>query len=364
MRRNVSVFCLLLLSLSVRAQSPFVPLNADYYHLIDRLEIRHNRWAEGFHSSVKPYNRQSVIALTDSLLSDSSLSFSDTDYFNFGYLRDDSWEWVAATTDTLRPDPFTKHLRSAGPGDSERPFLNAFYKKKADFYNLRTPDVDLHVNPVLYAGLGFENVTRQTDVTLNNQQRLFVNTRGLEVRGTLGGKVGFYTFFSDNQAQYPEYIQTYGLTYSRYQGQNGSSPGEGFIKRYPQNSASRAVDFLSARGYFTLNALKIINIQFGHDRTFLGNGFRSLLLSDNSPPYLFLKLTTRLGRRFQYTNLFSQLINAQAPLPQGDKLIPPKFSAMHHLSFNISDQLNVGVFEAEVFSRDRLDLTYLNPVIL
>lgn len=364
MRRNVFLLWFLLLSLSVRAQSPYIPLNADYYHLIDRLEIRNHRWAEGFHSSVKPYNRQSVVALTDSLLSNPYYSFSDTDYFNFAYLRDDSWEWVTDSTNTQRHDPFTKHLRSTGPGDSERPFLNIFYKKKADFYSLRTPDVDLHVSPVFYAGLGLENVTRQTDVTLNEQQRLFVNTRGLEVRGTLGGKVGFYTFFSDNQAQYPEYVRTYGLTYSRYQGQNGSSPGEGFIKRYPPNGLSNGVDFLSARGYITLNPLKIMNLQFGHDRTFFGNGFRSLLLSDNSPPYLFLKLTTRLGRRIQYTNLFSQLINAQALIPQGDKLIPPKFSAMHHLSININDYLNVGVFEAEVFSRDRLDLTYLNPVIL
>ena len=88
-----------------------------------------------------------------------------------------------------------------------------------------------------------------------------------------------------------------------------------------------------------------------------------MLLSDNSPPYLFLKLSTRLGNRIQYTNLFTSLQNTQAPLPQGDKLIPPKFAAMHHLSINLTDHINLGLFEAEVFSRDRLDLSYLNPVI-
>ena len=365
MRNSAYFFCFLLSSLAAQAQSPFVPLNTDYYHLIDRLEIRQSRWAEGFHSSVKPYNRQSVIQLTDSLaVNVGGRDFSDTDYFNYDYLRDDSWEWVTSTADSLRSDPFTKHLRPLpGPGDSQRPpLLKVFYQKKADFYSLRTPDLDLHVNPVVYVGAGVENVTRQTDVATAGRQSLFFNKRGLEVRGTIGRKLGFYSFFSDNQAIYPEYIQAYGRTYSRNNGQQGSAPGETFTKRFGQNG----VDFLSARGYITFNALKIINIQFGHDRNFFGNGFRSLLLSDNSPSSLFAKFTTRLGRRIQYTNLFTQLQNTQAPLDgaNGELLIPPKFAAMHHLSVNVGDHLNVGVFEATVFSRDRVDLGYLNPVIL
>ncbi|MDB5239908.1 MAG: hypothetical protein JWP57_533, partial [Spirosoma sp.] len=190
MRNYVYLFCLFFGSITARAQSPFVPLNTDYYHLIDRYEIRQNRWAEGFHSSVKPYNRQSIIQLTDSLTANPNRDLSDSDYFNYDYLRNDSWEWVNPSADSLRSDPFTKHLRPLpGPGDSEGPpIFNIFYQKKADFYNLRTPDVDLHVNPVLYVGAGSENVTRQTNTLAGGRQSLFVNTRGLEVRGTIARK--------------------------------------------------------------------------------------------------------------------------------------------------------------------------------
>ncbi|GAB4025678.1 hypothetical protein [Spirosoma koreense] len=359
MHSNVYVFCFLLLSLTVRAQSPFVPLNADYYHLVDRLEIRQNRWAEGFHSTVKPYNRQAIIQLTDSLLTHPGREFSDSDYFNFDYLRNDSWEWVDPN-DSLQIDPYTRQLRpQAAPGDSREPILKHFYHKKADFYNLQTPDIDLHVNPVLYVGLGLEKSTGQSEALTSNQRMLFVNTRGLEIRGTIGRKLGFYTFFSDTQAAYPEYVRQYGMTYAS--DSLASAPGEGFVKPFGSNGG---VDYLSARGYITFNALKVINIQFGHDRNFFGNGFRSLLLSDNSPPGLFLKLSTRLGRRIQYTNLFSSLQNTQAPLPKGQHLIPQKYTAIHHLSINLNDHMNLGVFEAEVFSRDRLDLSYLNPIIL
>ena len=363
MRSNVYVFCFFFLSLSVQAQSPFVPLNTDYYHLIDRLEIRQNHWAEGFHSSVKPYNREQIVRLVDSVEAHPNRDLSDSDYFNFDYLRNDSWEW-ASPYDTLSKDPFTRHLSTRKTtGDSEKPLLTHFYHKKADFYSLQTPDLDLHVNPVFYIGPGLDNVSNRTDVAMS-RQTLFVNTRGLEVRGTIARKLGFYTYFSDTQAIYPEYIQRYGQTYGQTYDATATSqptaPGESFIKPFRQNG----VDFLSARGYITFNALKIINIQFGHDRNFFGNGYRSLLLSDNAPPYLFVKLSTRLGSRIQYTNLFTQLQNTQAPLPQNEKLIPPKFAAMHHLSVNITDNINLGVFEAEVFSRDRLDLSYLNPIIL
>ncbi|UFH55692.1 hypothetical protein [Spirosoma sp. KNUC1025] len=359
MRCNVYVFCCLLLSLTARAQSPFVPLNADYYHLIDRLEIRQNRWADGFHSTVKPYNRESIIQLTDSLLSHPGRDFSDSDYFNFDYLRNDSWEWVNPR-DSIRLDPFTKYVRQPGaPGDSRQPVLKHFFHKKADFYNLQTPDVDLHINPAVYVGFGLDNRSGQSDELTSNQRMLFVNTRGLEIRGSIGRKLGFYTFFSDTQASYPEYVRQYGKIYSG--DSTNSAPGEGFVKPF---GSSGAVDYLSARGYITFNALKVINIQFGHDRNFFGNGFRSLLLSDNSPPYLFLKLSTRLGKRIQYTNLFASLQNKQAPLPKGEHLIPQKFTAIHHLSINLNDHMNLGIFEAEVFSRDRFDISYLNPIIL
>jgi hypothetical protein len=365
MQRFFYVFGFLVVSFPVWSQSPFVPLNADYYHLIDRLEIRQGQWAEGFHSSVKPYNRQSIIQLTDSLLTKPGRPFSDTDYFNFNYLRDDSWEWTRPSTDSVTRDPFTKHLLPPpAPGDSKKPlsgkipFLRSFYRKKADFYSLQTPDFDLHVNPVVYFGIGGEQAPGQESTTDESLRYPFVNTRGLEVRGTIGKKLGFYTFFADNQAIYPYYItKDYAPIYRPEVG-GGFAPGEGFTKLYRQNGA----DFLTARGYFTLNILKIINLQFGHDRNFFGNGFRSLLLSDNSAPYLFLKLTTQLGRKIQYTNLFTELQNTQeSVLP--NMLIPQKFAAMHHISINISPKINVGVFEAEVFSRDRLDINYLNPII-
>ena len=55
-------------------------------------------------------------------------------------------------------------------------------------------------------------------------------------------------------------------------------------------------------------ANKFITADFGKGRHFIGNGYRSLLLSDNQTPYPFLKLTTEFGR-VKYYNLYTTFLN-------------------------------------------------------
>ncbi|WP_234735996.1 hypothetical protein [Tellurirhabdus bombi] len=359
------IYCLFILALgavsvTTYAQSPTAPLNADYYHLVDRLEIKQGRWATGFHSSIKPYNRHQIIQLTDSILENPSLSLSRADRFNLQYLRDDSWEWVQPVSLNDSISAAKARLSELGSdysprGDSKRPLFNVFFEKKSDVYSAETPDFDIHVSPAVDFNYSFETTRNRSEIDNSTiKQNPYINSRGLEIRGSIRKRLGFYTYFSDNQAAYPVNIQAYQAAYAV-----GRTlvPNEGFAKPY-----KNGVDFLSARGYITFNALKIINLQFGHDRNFFGNGFRSLFLSDNSAPYLFMKFTTKLGR-FQYTNLFTELQNTQVPTSQ-DQIFPKKYTTIHHLSVNIGDHVNVGIFESEVYSRDRLELNYLNPIIL
>ena len=93
----------------------------------------------------------------------------------------------------------------------------------------------------------------------------------------------------------------------------------------------------------------------------MGNGYRSLFLSDFGDSYLFLKLKTKIWK-FDYENLFMELMPQYTKA--GDKLLDRKYAAMHHLSINIGKSLNVGLFEGIIFGRkNRFDFEYLNPVI-
>jgi hypothetical protein len=314
------------------AQSNYAPLNEAYYHWVDRYEVKSGQVAREIFTGIKPYKRSAIIGYVDSLR-DAGMFSSPADQFNYEYLTTDSWEWSA----------------SSG-ADSRRPFLKHFYKKKPDFLSVNNENFDLHVNPVLYLGAGKDS--RRDDM-------LFVNTRGVEVRGMVDRKVGFYTYLTDNQALLPSYVADE-MSATR------AVPHEGFWKTYKEGEG---VDFLQARGYITFEATKSINLQFGHDRFFIGNGYRSLIFSDFSPPALFLKGNVKVWK-LNYLFLLNQMTADNVPeAGKASRNFPDKYIALHHLSINIGKKLNVGFFESVIFSpddsvgTDHFRLEYLNPVI-
>jgi hypothetical protein len=324
-------FFFLLPGLSI-AQSNYAPLNEGYYHRIDRYEVKAGRLVPEIFTTVKPYKRSAIIAFIDSVRKYEVFN-SGSDLFNYEYLSNDSWEWSEAAT-----------------SDSKRRLLNHFYEKKSDFYSVNTADFDLHINPVLYLAAGKDS---------RRDNMLFTNTRGIEVRGMVDNKVGFYTYLTDNQALLPSYV-------ADQMSSTGVIPHEGFWKNYKEG---KGVDFLQARGYITFEATKHINVQFGHDRFFIGNGYRSLIFSDFSPPALFLKGNVKVWK-LNYLFLLNQM-TADNRARTGNVFTgyPNKFVALHHLSLNIGNKLNIGIFESVIFSpddsvgTDHFRLEYLNPII-
>jgi hypothetical protein len=106
---------------------------------------------------------------------------------------------------------------------------------------------------------------------------------------------------------------------------------------------------------------KSIDFQFAYDKVFIGNGIRSLILSDGSNDMLFLKINTRFWK-FQYYNLFAQLVSSYQRGP--DYLRPQKYMTLHYLDFQATKWLNIGLFEDVMFGRSSgFDLNYLNPII-
>jgi len=343
MTRKLLLCCVILLwnVSSSLGQSVFIPLNDDYYHLIDRLEIKRGKFSEGFHSNMKPFERKAVVALTDSILKEKTTDLTKVDRATMDYLRLDSREWVVSPP-ALSDTGATASVLGSIPSINQK--QRKFFSQPSDFYSLHTKDVDLHVNFASDNYYGAETNTRKN---------MWYTARGVEIRGIINQKLGFYTFVADNQGIFPKYVRNYLSQYN--------TPGEGLTKA----SGRLGLDFLSARGYITFRPLKNIAVQFGHDRNFIGSGYRSMMLSDISSPYLFLKVTTQIGK-FQYTNLWTSMINYQNPLGQRGQLKAKKYTAMHHLSLNLSDRFNIGIFEAEVFGRengDGYDLNYLNPII-
>ncbi|KXX67598.1 hypothetical protein [Flammeovirga sp. SJP92] len=323
-------FTLFLGSLQVFAQSSNVPYDPEYYHLIDRYEIKQKNFGKIF-TAVKPYSRQEIASFLEGFDSTYNGTLSEADKYNLSYLALDNWE----------------HMSDSTIADVKKPFLKYFYRSKIDFANVHEKDFDVHINPVVLFSAGDDNL---------NASRPYVSQRGVVMRGSIAGKVGFYLQASDNQERLPFYAQQYSAM------RNGTFPGQQWNK-----TEGDVADYFNAQGYITFQLLKdYIGTEFGRGRNFIGNGYRSLILSDFANDYTYWKLNTRVWH-LEYTNIFAQM-NTSNTNPRGGHL-PKKYMAMHHLGWNITKNLNIGLFEQIIFSRtdsignNTFDISYLNPLI-
>ena len=106
----------------------------------------------------------------------------------------------------------------------------------------------------------------------NSDEKLFLNTRGVSIRGKISNKIGFYSYITDNQERDPSYVR-------QWVSDRRAVPGNGLYK----NFKGTGYDYFDARGYITFNVGKYIDVVFGYDKNFIGNGHRSLMLSDFLP---------------------------------------------------------------------------------
>lgn len=319
-------FIAICFSVSSTAQSTYLPQDDKANILMERLEIKSRTDSFFNFSKTQPYTRQHVVgAVSNYLLKYGNGALSKTDIYNA--------ERVFMNNNEYLPQQF-KYA-------SKKPIAKRFYQTPPNLYEVHVKDFDLVINPVIQVVVAKEK---------DNDQTLYLNTRGLTLRGRIANKIGFYAYLTDNQEKDPFYVRDWVNT-------RKAVPAAGFYKQFKQTG----YDYFDARGYFTFNVTKYINVAFGYDKNFIGNGHRSLFLGNTGNSNLFLKLNTRIWR-INYQNLFMELQNADDRV--GDRLIGKKYAAMHHLDVSVNKWLNIGLFEGVVFGRkDRFDFGYLNPII-
>ncbi|MFI0428587.1 gliding motility protein RemB [Mariniflexile sp. HMF6888] len=186
------------------------------------------------------------------------------------------------------------------------------------------------------------------------------NTRGFLVQGGLGDKLSFYASVFESQGRFAQYVNEYAESLKAFGPDPAIIPGRGIAKLFKTDS----YDYPVAEAYLSYKPAKFINIQFGHGKNFIGDGYRSLLLSDVASPHPFLKLNTSFWK-IKYTNTWMWLKDVR-PEVENDKAFLSKYIANHYLSWNVSKKLNIGLFESVLWtnSNDRgFDVNYLNPII-
>jgi len=329
--RTIYVFSLFISAQAIYAQGIQQKPSEYTTQLVNRLDII---YGSNIHTGIRAYLRKDIFAEAAKLdtLGDELHWKTQKD---IQYLLDDNNDWL---------DNDQKNW-------SDRPILKYFYRTKAHLFETKHPDFQITADPILNFQVG----------KMKGEEKHFVNQRGIALRGNIDKKIFFYTDIVETQIRVPDYVQTRVL-------QDKALLGAGLYKSYKSDIfkiQKNGYDYLDATAYVGVNISKHIGMQFGHGKNFIGNGYRSLLLSENTNNYFYLKLNWQLWK-FHYQNIFAELLPlSHQAHPGGDGLLPRKYSATHYLSFKPYKNLEFGFFESVIFNRsNHFELQYLNPIIL
>ena len=363
MRTPALLFCLLCTSLLFAQGSPLPP-GDEGYDLLRRLTIRYGY--DGFQRpatdlSLRPTGRAGLVRLAKTYRERYGDSFSKVDNYRLQRFLDDNNEWLSLAPLSPAEDGDRAAfylgedfaLTSATAPDyqkTDQPILGLFYPTPAHFLEVNRPDFYLRLNPVVDFRYGKQQ---------NDAEDYFFNRRGLALRAGIDDRIFFHFDILETQTGLPNYVR-------RYRDRFRALPGAGFLKDYELDlvNVANGVDYLNGSGYVSADLTRHVGARLGYGRHFIGDGERSLLLSDFSNNYPFLELNWRIWK-FHYRNLFAELTAGPGSRPVGGQPFPKKYLASHHLSINLGERVTVGLFEAVVLSREEgFDLAYLNPIIL
>ena len=219
---------------------------------------------------------------------------------------------------------------------------------------VKKEELELYIDPRVNFEFG-------RDLEDDSGENLYRNTRGFNLHGYIGKNFSFSSSFYENQGFFPAYLDSVITA-------NGAVPGQGRAKRFNETG----FDYALSSGYINYSPSENWNFRFGHGKNFIGDGYRSLLLSDNSFNYPYLQANVLLwDSRIQYSTTYASLQSLdrvpRASTPEAS--FQRKSASFHYLTFKPIPRIEIGLFESTIWqtwdstgSRD-FQPAYLNPVI-
>ncbi len=313
-----------ILSASANGQSAFLPLSNQVEQYFSK-DINHV--GNGLHTSFKPFLRQDAV--------DAMLFITDSIPAGKRKVSDYGRQYDSLTRMPLNTDH--KFYRTL---TGRKIFSEHLLKVEEEDYRI-------YVDPAFEFAAGLD---KEYDTTF------LYNTRGVWVNGSIGKKFGFNATFYENLSSFPVYLDS-AVRKSRV------VPGQGRIKKFNEDY----YDYAFSTGSINFQLNRHFTFEFGQDKHFIGDGYRSLLLSDNAFHYPYFKIITDFWK-IRYVNLFMELRDLTR-IDQNDEFpFEKKYSSMHYLDINIGKRASIGIFEAVIWHADSgnargFDMGYLNPFI-
>lgn len=251
-----------------------------------------------------------------------------------------------------------KEFRDLDREMSNRSIKDAWWFRKVRDESL----VEIEGDDFFIGGDVLFNVQAGRDFAVDSLRILSTNTRGARVYGNIGKHIYFESTLHENQSFFPKFLSDSIRAYRVV-------PGQGVPKKFGETG----FDYAFVTGLVNFHLNQHFNFQFGHDKLFIGHGYRSVLLSDNGFNFPFLKATATFWKnKLQYQTVWAQLQTLDRVPRTGDNepFYIRKGGSFHYLSFAPSSKIEIGLFEGITWQRWNsaegtmdFDYSFLNPVI-
>jgi len=191
--------------------------------------------------------------------------------------------------------------------------------------------------------------------SLNDQKNLVQGNLGAEAFYTPDPKLTLHARITERYTQLPNF-------------QAAVADSTGFLPHFGKyrNTFKNGYLVTDFQGSVHWKLNRLFSLEAGNERQFLGEGHRSLLLSDNARPFPYIRASVKFWnlKYFHQVGFLRDINNAK-----GGFDLERKNVAMHYLSWNISETFNLSLFETIVWRNADstyhrgIDPNYLNPVI-
>ena len=227
--------------------------------------------------------------------------------------------------------------------------------------SVQQPGFNIYADILVDEHIGYD--TRESDPPNASKQTYNVpmlNTRGYEVSGNVGTKFYFETAFYENQGRFPAYVDSFIRKtkviphQANYKNALGDGPGFDF-------------NYSTARLVYLPN--KHLLFDLGYNNNFIGDGYRSLLLSDWSINYPYFRTAVTFGK-FQYSAMWSQYLTR---LSRDESYYAfgysRKWAQTYLLDWQVTNKFSAGLFESVIWAgsdvnkNSDVNITYASPVM-
>jgi hypothetical protein len=227
--------------------------------------------------------------------------------------------------------------------------------KGKDFYLTVSPTIDL------VKGKNFADTANESPLQ---------NTRGIHIEGDLFSNFSFSTSIYENQARFTAYENLYYLSIGElypnatgkgYNTQNAIIPGAARTKPFKTSG----FDYTYAIGNIVYQPTKFLELSTGNNAHFIGSGYRSLLLSDNSINAPYVQSRVKLSTKLSFVYMRSKLLNLiRRPIyTTVESNYESKGYAVNYLNYSIHDKFNISLFEGSLYNKvDSITSNRVNPL--